>query len=137
MEPGKPVPDPATERITYVVSISNESTRTESDGGVMMMDSFPSSESICFNYRFKDPTSRMAATLYHELLHIWWMNKHQSTDSGHGRDLASCGNYEPAFINNLKRFYRSLDGFATCPVATNPTPQPSPPSTPAPATPNP
>ena len=103
------------------------------------MDSYPSPGSICFTYRFKDPTSRMAATLYHELLHIWWMNKYNTTYAGHGTDLGSCGNYQPAFIENLKRFYRAMDGLATCPVAPTPAPtaKPSPPAKPTPAKPNP
>lgn len=126
-----PFPDPSTadpdalKRYIYNVSITNERVRLSEGGGVLLTNSFPDPRDSCFSYRFSDPTSAMAATLYHELLHIWWMNKNQTNRllSGHGPDLRSCANYEPGFVQRLRGFYRAMDALDSC--LAKPAPKPT------------
>lgn len=126
--PGQPFPNPdpnvsdpqAVKNFDYIVSVTNQT-----DGGPGESHHFPSPQNSCFSYTFSDGASAMASTIYHELLHVWWMNKNQTdyNNSGHGTDLHKCGNYQPFFAQKLKDFYRGMDGLEKC-IKENPVPNP-------------
>ena len=65
-------------------------------------------------YTFSDGASEMAATIYHELLHIWFMNEGKSNFTGHGSDLTNCEDYDPRFLKGLAGFYGGMDGIEKC-----------------------
>jgi hypothetical protein len=117
--PGQPYPNPdpevtdpgALHKFVYTVSVSRQS-----DGGPGETHSFPTPSDSCFSYTFSDGSSEMAKTIYHELLHIWWMNKFQTDykNSGHGTDLGRCSNYDAEFVRRLADFYRAMDAQEKC-----------------------
>lgn len=117
--PGQPFPNPdpqvsdaaAVRDFVYTVSVTKQT-----DGGPGERHNFPSPNDSCFAYTFSDGSSAMASTIYHELLHIWWMNKKQTdyNDSGHGTNLPACDNYKPEFIRKLRDFYRTMDSLEKC-----------------------
>jgi hypothetical protein len=122
VHPGQFYPDPgrsepgALKRFTYTISVTREKD-TRAEYG----HAFPSPSSPCFPYTFSEGASEMAKTIYHEVLHIWWMNLNQTDyddpsgqGSGHGTDLESCDNYRPEFVRRLRDFYRDMDGLEEC-----------------------
>jgi len=108
----------ASKKFPYTVSVTNQT-----DGTARELHAFPAPNDMCFSYTFFDGSSEMATTIYHELLHIWWMNKYQTDlhDSGHGTDLYQCSNYKPFFAEKLRDFYRVMDDLEMC-LKTNPVP---------------
>jgi hypothetical protein len=84
---------------------------------------FPSPDDRCFTYTFSEGASEMAKTIFHELLHIWWMNQHQTDyhNSGHGTDLKKCANYQPEFVRKLRDFYQAMDELEKC-LKASPSP---------------
>ncbi len=131
--PGQPFPDPSPEgesdpdavrNFVYTVSITHQSDLDPS-----YRSAFPHPDDRCFAYSYKDGPSAMAATLYHELLHIWWMNNEKlpRDDFGHGVDLYKCSNYKRAFAQLLGDFSRVMDNLESCikrPEGGEPAPQP-------------
>jgi hypothetical protein len=82
-------------------------------------------------YNFSSGVSEMATSVYHELLHVWWMNQYQTTDTGHGREARDCSSYEKGFLGKLKDFYGEMDELEACranrpPVHPGPAPTTSP-----------
>lgn len=144
IEPETFYPDPSTadpnalRNHVYTIFITNERASLTGGGGTLLRSSYPDPGDSCFDYSFSDPVSQMAATLYHELLHLWWMNTIPSdrNNSGHGTNLGSCSNYEAEFIRRLRGFYRVMDAFENCAAKPAPKPQPVPSAKPA-ATPGP
>jgi len=127
VSPGDPFPNPdpavrdleALKKSVYTVSVTNEK-----DGSPGERHAFPTPDHPCFTYTFSEGSSEMAKTIYHELLHIWWMNKDPQVDyhnAGHGPDLGKCSNYEQDFVQKLRDFYRVMDGLEMC-LKTNPVP---------------
>lgn len=124
VSPGQPFPNPydemidpeAVRKFPYTVSVTNEK-----DGAPGERHAFPTPDDACFSYTFSDGSSEMAKTIYHELLHIWWMNKDQTDYTGHDTDLEKCSNYHPFFVRKLKDFYQVMDGLEMC-LKTSPTP---------------
>lgn len=115
--PGQPYPDPATsdpdllKDFVYTVSLTRQGDVSADYG-----HAFPAPDDACFTYTFNQGSSEMSKTLYHELLHIWWMNKNQTDykNSGHGPDLGKCDNYQPEFTEKLRDFYRAMDELEKC-----------------------
>jgi hypothetical protein len=118
--PGRPFPDPspdgesdpqAVKNFVYTISITHQT-----DIDPSYRSAFPAPDNQCFAYSYKDGSSAMAATLYHELLHIWWMNNEKlSQDNfGHGIDLYKCSNYERPFAQLLGDFSRVMDNLERC-----------------------
>lgn len=124
VDPGRPYPDPTTsdsellKKFVYTVSVHYEKDSPPGTG-----HGFPTPDDACFTYTFSDGSSQMADSIYHELLHIWWINKYQTDyrDSGHGTDLQKCANYDPKFVGRLKDFDRVMDGLEKC-LKPNPNP---------------
>jgi hypothetical protein len=131
--PGQPYPNPNPDPevydlegvkkelklFPYTVSVTNQK-----DGAPGERHAFPTPDDACFSYTFSDGSSEMAKTIYHELLHIWWMNKEPQADyhnAGHGPDLGQCSNYERDFVQKLRDFYRVMDDVEMC-LKTNPVP---------------
>ena len=125
--PGEPYPNPdpevrdpeAMKKFVYTVSVTNQGDSPPGE-----RHAFPTPDDACFSYTFSDGSSEMAKTIYHELLHIWWMNKDPQVDyhnAGHGPDLGKCSNYERDFVQKLRDFYRVMDGLEMC-LKTNPVP---------------
>jgi len=89
----------------------------------------------CIRYSFSSGASEMATTIYHELLHIWWINNSQNTYSGHGDDADDCSSYAPGFMQKLKDFYGDMDNREQCAgLGSSNSSSPSPAPTPAPPT---
>lgn len=89
----------------------------------------------CIGYYFSSGASEMATAIYHELLHIWWMNHFQTIETGHGADASNCSAYEPGFMQKLKDFYGDMDAQDQCQrIGSANNPVSSPPSSPAPKT---
>ena len=88
----------------------------------------PDNDCILYNFA-DDPVSEQATTIYHELLHIWFMNTGQTTKTGHDNDPTSCGSYDPGFMQKLKYFFGDMDNRRQCPKSVS-----SPASSPAPQT---
>ena len=80
---------------------------------------YPGGKSLqSFAYTHQDPETEMAATIFHELLHLWWYSGRtkwihvpgiyeQVIATGHGIDPES--DIEPAFLIRLKEAYGALD----------------------------
>jgi hypothetical protein len=60
-------------------------------------------------YKFVDSESEMAITLFHELLHVWFVNQGGSPlyPTGHG-DVEK-GEFEPDYFEKLKQAYAEID----------------------------
>jgi hypothetical protein len=124
--PGDPYPNPdpavrdleALKKSVYTVSVTNEK-----DGSPGERHAFPTPDHPCFTYTFSEGSSEMAKTIYHELLHIWWMNKQQTDyhNSGHEAALEYCSSYKADFVRKLRDFYEVMDDVEMC-LKTNPNP---------------
>jgi hypothetical protein len=124
--PGTPFPNPdpqvsdpaALRNFVYTISVTHQK-----DGEPGEVRSFPAPQNSCFTFSFSDGASDMAATIYHEMLHIWWMNKNQTDyyNSGHGTALYECGNYQPVFRQKLEDFYQAMEPLEKC-LKAKPTP---------------
>lgn len=66
------------------------------------------SKSVCPAY--SDPESEMAGTLFHEALHIWFLNtqKGATHPTGHGPEPAKPGGVEKAFMDRLQSMNTDL-----------------------------
>ncbi|HEY9159444.1 hypothetical protein [Candidatus Binatus sp.] len=94
---------------------------------------WPGGSALCIRYSFSSGASEMATTIYHELLHIWWINNFQNTYTGHDPDAANCSSYAPGFMKKLKDFYGDMDNRKQCQgpgssksPASSPAPSPAP-----------
>ncbi|HTA28690.1 MAG TPA: DUF4157 domain-containing protein [Bacteroidia bacterium] len=58
-----------------------------------------------------DPESKMANTLFHELLHVWFLNTHRNAlyPTGHGNAYAAQPEIEPDFEARYRLFCSQLD----------------------------
>lgn len=83
---------------------------------------WPNTEKPCnIVYSHRKDESAMAVTLFHELLHIWFVNTYwfyflQKGNTGHGNVMEceydvveSQGNYSRPFLDWLLRFYQEID----------------------------
>src|ERR1019366_2861953 len=77
---------------------------------------WPGGSLPCISYSFSSRASQMATTIYHELLHIWWINNSQQDENtGHGGRTDNCSSYaEPFFMKKLKDFYADMDNREQC-----------------------
>lgn len=104
----------ALKNFSYAVKIENQPDYS----GDVMSRSFPPSSivsALSFNYSFTDGGSEMAATIDHELLHIWFVNKFYSVDNtGHGPDGSDPASYDPTFFDRLRKFYGDMDKLEQC-----------------------
>jgi hypothetical protein len=66
-----------------------------------------------FDYDFREGSSEMAATVEHELSHVWFMNKNQTTNTGHdqGRDASQ---YDSGFLDRSKKFCDEMNKLENC-----------------------
>ena len=94
---------------------------------------WPGGSALCIRYSFSSGASEMATTIYHELLHIWWINNFHSTYTGHDPDAGNCSAYAPGFMKKLKDFYGDMDNREQCQgpgssksPASSPAPSPAP-----------
>ena len=100
----------------YTVSIKNKTPVT---GRIFTTRYYPDINAPeRFAFTHQDPETEMAATLFHELLHLWWYSGRtkwihvpgiyeQVIETGHGTDPES--DIETAFLNRLKDAFGDLD----------------------------
>lgn len=77
---------------------------------------FPTPDSHFVDYTFSDGASNMAATIDHELLHIWFVNSDmkRTFPTGHGKNPADANEYETTFQDRLTEFYKQMDKLERC-----------------------
>jgi hypothetical protein len=92
----------------YQIHIRNQVPRIRRYPGYTLHSTWGGG-SYVINFQHEDPESQMASTLYHELLHIWFVNTQTNSifPTGHG-DVTQ-GEIEPLFYGRLRQFSEEID----------------------------
>ncbi|MDB4950966.1 MAG: hypothetical protein JWM27_3615, partial [Gemmatimonadetes bacterium] len=72
-----------------------------------------SARAINIDYTHTDPASTMADTLYHELLHVWYVNTQHDTTYPTGHDDVRQAEISPVFLGRLRSFAAEMDALET------------------------
>jgi hypothetical protein len=77
--------------------------------GTVIGGSWPGGSPVDIAFTHSDPESGMAETVYHELLHVWYVNTQQDSlyPTGHG-DVQR-GEIAPLFLERIQGFMRDID----------------------------
>lgn len=88
---------------SYDVMVRNEGLRQPETTEVLAFGEYPGNPDCDVVYLFQSPQSWMAQALYHELLHVWFLNEYQLErrryPTGHGRAIWC--EFEPEFLELL------------------------------------
>lgn len=71
--------------------------------------SWPGGTTQDIHYTHADSESDMANTLFHELLHVWFLHAHPNAHYPTGHGNVQKGQIEPVFMDRLRAFSRELD----------------------------
>ena len=69
----------------------------------------PSVPPYTIRFTHSDPTSQMATTLYHELLHVWFVNARPRSTYPTGHGAVELGQFEDEFFRHLQDFTAQID----------------------------
>jgi len=99
---------PGAER--YEVFVRTHYSRAASDPTLFVFGEYPSNPECSVVFFYQEPASFMAQALYHELLHVWYVNaraSHRPTyQTGHGK-VESC-QFEDDFLELLRSHAAAL-----------------------------
>jgi hypothetical protein len=99
----------ARNQLNYTVWIESRRPRRSGPGVRSGGIDWPGGSSIDFHISIQDNASIMANTLYHELLHIWFLHARRGAAyrTGHGDVMQ--GEIEPEFLGLLRQFGREME----------------------------
>lgn len=94
----------------YNVWVLSRLPRQPDERGITIGGSWPPAGETLITFTHGDPESSMASTLYHEMLHVWFVHAGRQ-DIGYptGHDDVTEGEIEPQFLGLLRGFTRELD----------------------------
>jgi hypothetical protein len=92
----------------YQVDIRNQAPRNPGRRGVSLHSTWGGG-SYVIRFSHEDPESHMASTLYHELLHIWFLNTQTNSVFPTGHGDVTLGEIEPLFFERLRHFSAEID----------------------------
>jgi hypothetical protein len=107
--------------VKYRAPLSPE-VRSRSLGG-----SWPGGTTEDIHYTHADSESRMANTIFHELLHIWFLHAHRDAPYRTGHEDVMRGEIDPVFRGRLQTFAGELDALEAELRRPAVQPQPTPP----------
>ena len=87
----------------YEVTVRVQRDRDISEDTVFIFGQYPDNPNCAFTFYYQEAVSSMAQTLYHELLHIWYLNVYAGVErrypTGHG--LVTLCEFEDEFLDLL------------------------------------
>lgn len=157
ISPQKPASEASDRTMTYSGKIGR--TKNRDIGGAVTY--YPDRGDKKFTYTYVEGISEMASTIYHEIQHVYFMNRNDFEASAEGADpnvdnsfslggpagevsvydfyghalddaARDSGNYDPAFLDGLKKFAGDLDDIEKCAQGVAPTATPGPTARPGP-----
>lgn len=93
----------------YQVWVRNQIPSPTGDRVISLGGEWPGGTSFDIRFTHDDPESSMANTLYHELLHVWFIHAQRDAvfPTGHGNVLRE--EIEPVFLRRIRTFIGELD----------------------------
>lgn len=89
---------------SYELVVHRRRPEADEEPTVFVFGEYPSNPDCAFVYFYQEPASVMAQTLFHELLHVWFLNAEHDREprypTGHG-DVERC-EFEDAFLAPLR-----------------------------------